>query len=267
MRRPDRAVYILSARKNISGWFFVSFGCKNSIMKVFLTSMISFIVLIMANSFIKPQTPLTGAWHAMDGTIEYVLIFQDGYFSCSVFDKQNKKFVRTWGGTFSESGGQLHANIEFDTESKANVGTHKHYPLTISGNSFTLNLGNEIGEWKRTDNGTDGLAGNWRITGRMRDGSLQPIEKSARKTLKILSSARFQWMAINTETKEFFGTGGGTYTFKNGKYTEYIEFFSRDSSRVGASLSFDGSVSNNVWTHKGLSSRGEPIHEEWSREK
>jgi len=74
-------------------------------------------------------------------------------------------------------------------------------------------------------------------------------------------------MAINTETKEFFGTGGGSYTFKDGKYTEQIEFFSRDSSRVGASLSFDGSINGNVWTHKGFNSRGEPLHEEWTREK
>ena len=236
-------------------------------MKIFFTSAVAMIILIVANSFSKGQTSLTGAWHAMNGTTEYVFIFQDGYFSCSVFDKQNKKFIRTWGGTFSETEGQMHANIEFDTESKGNVGAHKHYPVTISGNSFKLNLGNEIGEWKRADNGTEGLAGNWRITGRMRDGSMQPIEKSARKTLKLLSSTRFQWMAINTETKEFFGTGGGTYTFKNGKYKENIEFFSRDSSRVGASLSFDGSVTNNVWTHKGLSSKGEPINEEWSREK
>ena len=229
--------------------------------------MMAAILLVTAVSFnsFNSQTSLTGAWQAMNGTTEYVFIFQDGYFSCSVFDKQNKKFIRTWGGTFSESDGQLDANIEFDTGSKDNIGTHKRYPVTISGNSFKLNLGNEIGEWKRTDYGTDGLAGNWRITGRMRDGSIQPIEKSARKTLKILSSTRFQWIAINAETKEFFGTGGGTYTFKNGKYTENIEFFSRDSSRVGTSLSFDGSVNNNVWTHKGLSSRGEAIHEEWSR--
>jgi len=50
------------------------------------------------------------------------------------------------------------------------------------------------------------------------------------------------------------------------KYTEHIEFFSRDSSRVGASLSFDGSISDKVWTHKGASSKGDPIHEEWTRE-
>lgn len=214
------------------------------------------------------QSSLTGAWNAKNGTNDHVLVFQDGYFSYTIYDKANKKFIRTWGGTFSEAGGQVHANIEFDTESKNNVGGHRHFAAAVSGNSLKFDAGAGVNTWTRADDGNANLAGNWRITGRMRDGSIQPIEKSARKTLKILSSTRFQWMAINTETKEFFGTGGGTYTFKGGKYTENIEFFSRDSSRVGASLSFDGSVnSNNVWTHKGLSSKGEPIHEEWSREK
>jgi hypothetical protein len=195
------------------------------------------------------------------------LIFQDGYFSCSIFDKVNKKFIRTYGGSFSEAGGQLHANIEFDSESKDNIGTHKHYAAIVSGNSLKMDLGAGMQEWKRIDDSRSELAGNWRITGRMNNGQMQQMQRGARKTLKILSSTRFQWMAINPETKEFFGTGGGTYTFANGKYTEHIEFFSRDSSRVGSSLSFDGSVSDKVWTHKGFSSRGEPIHEEWTREK
>jgi len=220
-----------------------------------------------SKSFSNKQTNLAGAWNAKNGTVDHILIFQDGYFSYSIYDKANKKFIRTWGGTFSESGGQLHANIEFDTEAKDNVGGHRHYAVSVNGNTLQFDAGLGINSWTKTDDGNSNLAGNWRITGRMREGSIQPIEKSARKTLKILSSTRFQWMAINTESKEFFGTGGGTYTFKDGKYTESIEFFSRDSTRVGASLSFDGSVANNVWTHKGLSSRGDPIHEEWSREK
>lgn len=99
------------------------------------------------------------------------------------------------------------------------------------------------------------------------NGYEQAMQRGDRKTLKLLSGTRFQWMAINPVTKEFFGTGGGTYTFKEGKYTENIEFFSRDSSRVGASLTFDGSVNGNIWTHKGTNSRGEPLHEEWTREK
>lgn len=82
-----------------------------------------------------------------------------------------------------------------------------------------------------------------------------------------MSGTRFQWAAINPETKEFFGTGGGTYTFVNGKYTENIEFFSRDNSRVGASLSFKGEVKDGQWHHSGNSSTGNPIYEIWSREK
>ena len=83
--------------------------------------------------------------------------------------------------------------------------------------------------------------------------------------MKILSGTRFQWIAYNVETKQFSGTGGGTYTTRDGKYTESIEFFSRDNSRVGASLTFDFSLEDGRWRHKGLSSRGEPIDEVWTK--
>ena len=93
-----------------------------------------------------------------------------------------------------------------------------------------------------------------------------PIHQSGtRKTIKILSSTRFQWAAIDPGTKQFMGTGGGTYSFENGKYTENIEFFSRDSSRVGQSLTFDGKLENGEWHHSGFSSRGDAIYEVWSR--
>ena len=245
-------------------------------MKLFFMPEIAALISIVAvgvnssGSFqesLSVQTTLTGAWNAKNGEIDHTLVFQDGYFSYSIYDKVNKKFIHTWGGTFSEAGGQVHANVEFDSESKDNVGGHKHFVVAVSGNILKFDAGAGVNSWTRIDDGNINLAGNWRITGRMRDGAMQTIEKSARKTVKILSSTRFQWVAINTETKEFFGTGGGTYTFTNGKYTENIEFFSRDSSRVGASLNFNGSVAKKIWTHKGLSSRGEPIHEEWMREK
>jgi hypothetical protein len=233
--------------------------------KIFLLFAIAF-VFISSAGFLRAQSFLTGAWQAKSDTGEQVLIFMDGYFSYASFNKTNKKFIRTFGGTVSEAGGQLHVNIEFDTESKDNAGQHRHYAVSVSEKTMKLNLGSMVEDWERIDDGIAELAGNWRITGRMSNNQVQPIQLSARKTLKLLSGTRFQWMAINTETKEFFGTGGGTYTFINGKYTENIEFFSRDSTRVGASLTFDGSVSGNVWTHKGLSSRGDPIHEEWTRE-
>jgi hypothetical protein len=51
-----------------------------------------------------------------------------------------------------------------------------------------------------------------------------------------------------------------------GKYTENIDFFSRDQSRVGMSLSFDFALTpENDWRHSGKSSKGDPIDEVWSK--
>jgi hypothetical protein len=229
------------------------------------------IMLLLVTAFEKDaafQESVQGAWQRQDGTMKQVVIIQDDYFSLTAYDQVNRKFNGTYGGTLSVSSNALHANIEFDTQNKDQVGQHKHYNFQlVDKNKLKMNISGQDLEWVRLDEGKTGLAGNWRITARMNNGQLQPMQRSARKTLKLLSGTRFQWMAINPETKEFFGTGGGNYTFKDGKYIENIEFFSRDSNRVGATLSFDGSVSGKVWTHKGLSSRGEPIHEEWTKEK
>ena len=118
---------------------------------------------------------------------------------------------------------------------------------------------------RRVDDGTPGqLANAWLITGRKRDNGMQTITPGARKTMKILSGTRFQWIAYNSESGQFFGTGGGTYTSENGKYVENIDFFSRDSNRVGASLEFDFELVDGEWHHSGLSSKGSPIYEIWS---
>jgi hypothetical protein len=82
--------------------------------------------------------------------------------------------------------------------------------------------------------------------------------------MKVLSGTRFQWIAYNIAKKQFLGTGGGTYTTINGKYTENIEFFSRDDSKAGLSLTFDYSLEKATWNHKGFSSKGAAMHEIWS---
>jgi hypothetical protein len=104
------------------------------------------------------------------------------------------------------------------------------------------------------------------MSGRKRDGKIQTRSTDGpRKTMKILSGKRFQWIAYNTATGDFFGTGGGSYTTVNGKYTENIEFFSRDNSRVGAALGFDYELIDENWHHSGFSSKGAPLYEIWSQ--
>lgn len=236
-------------------------------MKKIVAAVILLSILFFNGSFNKQQSSVTGAWHMNKGKTEAVLIYKDGYFVHTMFNKVDKKFIFSSGGTYKVKKGQLIYKIEFDTKAKEYIGKEVVVDFTISGDKMTMPGNDDMKrELTQLDDGTGALAGNWRITGRMNDGQIRPMQQGARKTLKLLSGTRFQWMAINPETKEFSGTGGGTYTFKDGKYTENIEFFSRDSSRVGASLTFDGSVNKNVWTHKGTNSRGEALHEEWTRQ-
>jgi hypothetical protein len=209
------------------------------------------------------QSQLKGAWEFKEGSITHTLVIVDDYFSISSFDIANKKFIQTNGGTAKLNGNKLEGKIEFNSADKSAVGKNFSYAFTSSDSELKLTRDGKAETWKKTDDGNGALAGNWKII--KRDGN-DISNRGARKTIKLLSAKRFQWAAINTETGEFSGTGGGSYTFENGKYTEHIEFFSRDPNRVGASLSFDGKVEGREWLHSGKSSAGNPINEVWSRE-
>lgn len=211
---------------------------------------------------------LSGAWQLQNNNYEEILLFADNYFSHTKYNKKEKKFEFTRGGSYQLKDDRLSTKIEFDTRQGDEVGTSVTYNFSFDNDKLFSNINGKKETWKQLDKGIDNLAGTWRITARKQDEKVVPIHQTGpRKTVKILTGTRFQWAAINSETKEFFGTGGGTYTFKNGKYTENIEFFSRDSSRVGASLSFDGRLNNGEWHHSGLSSKGDRIYEVWSRVK
>ena len=140
---------------------------------------------------------------------------------------------------------------------------------TINQNELILPEGPLAGNWKRIDESKSPKTMNttWRIKAREgADFKMQTILKGSRKTLKILSGSHFQWAAFNTETQQFFGTGGGTYTVKDGKYTENIAFFSRDNTRVGTALAFDCVLNGKEWIHAGQSSTGARVHEIWEKE-
>ncbi|QEH43331.1 membrane or secreted protein [Chitinophaga sp. XS-30] len=223
--------------------------------------------LLLTSHLSYAQDELSGAWKLKGaGEPQTVRIIEDGYFMQTVFDQAGKKFISTLGGTIDADQQALKETIEFNTADKDNIGTTKNCTYVLKENKqLAITCEGKTEQWERIDDGKTDLAGTWRITGRENNGQMTTMRPGARKTLKILSGTRFQWAAINPETKEFFGTGGGTYTFENGKYTETITFFSRDNTRVGMSLSFDGKVDGNKWHHSGKSSKGDPISEIWSR--
>lgn len=218
--------------------------------------------LMMFNTFSQTTTSkIAGAWQTGTDVTETMIITEQ-HFVIARYNVAEKKFISTAGGKYAWDGSRMTWTMEFNTARPEAVGT----TLTINAELKDDKLVVADQEWKRIDDSTPGkLAGAWLITGRKVDDNMQTITPGARRTMKILSGTRFQWIAYNAETKEFSGTGGGTYTTKDGKYVENIEFFSRDESRVGASLTFDFELKEGNWHHSGLSSKGDPINEVWTK--
>lgn len=200
---------------------------------------------------------------------EYIKIYQDGYFAFGAKEVGSNKFISAGGGNYSLDGKTYYEILDFYTPNPEWVGKTTKFGVDVKGNKMTITLNegsNKMEEtWEKVGDRNDALTANWVITGRKQENEIRRSTPGARRTIKILSGGRFQWVAFNSETKEFMGTGGGTYTADNGKYTESIEFFSRDDSRVGAKLSFDFQVIDGEWHHSGLSSTGNPIYEIWSK--
>lgn len=213
-----------------------------------------------SNEPIQKASQLIGAWEMTSGEELGLWIITEKHFSITHYKSDD--FLYTEGGEWKPSGDGVELMWEYNTREKDLVGTKKVYSISAKGNKLTV----DKTEWKRVDNGGPGkLAGAWLITGRYVDGEMSERTPGVRRTMKILSGTRFQWIAYNVETKEFSGTGGGSYTTKDGKYTENIEFFSRDNSRVGASLQFDFKIENGKWRHSGKSSKGDPLDEVWTK--
>lgn len=229
------------------------------------------IVLLICSlvSFGVNGQSVIGAWESFTTTdngdkLRSVVIFADGYQVISTYNASTGKFIYTNGGTWKLDGDTMSEKVEFDTGNAERVGTVSTFKVSITDDLIKI-IGSDM-ELKRLDNGLPGnLQGAWLMSGRVRNGNTEARDTSRpRKTMKILSGTRFQWIAYNTETKQFSGTGGGTYTTINGEYTENIEFFSKDEAKVGLSLSFNYELVDGNWTHTGFSSKGAPIHEIWS---
>lgn len=200
--------------------------------------------------------------------VEYIKIYHDDYFAFGAKQVSDNHFIGAGGGPYSLESDNYIETLDFLTLDPLQVGTSNAYTLDWVNEKMVISAeinGKLLVEiWEKVSDEKDDLTRNWVITGRKRDNEISRSTPGARRTVKILSGGRFQWIAFNSETKEFSGTGGGTYTAKNGKYIENITFFSRDDSRVGASLDFNYEVIDGEWHHSGLSSKGDPIYEIWT---
>ena len=178
------------------------------------------------------------------------IIIDNNYLVMTSYKVDSNKFIKTIGGFYSKEGNRFNISLEFNSNFKND--SISKIKIEKKGNWKTISL-------KKND-----LQGKWLMVGRVRNGNEQRRNLDRpRKTMKFLINGYFQWIAFNTETFQFSGSGGGKYTTKDGKYIESIEYFSRDDSKVGLNLEFDYELINKEWNHKGFSSKGDPLHEIW----
>lgn len=225
------------------------------------------ILLVLAISSISLMAQdISGAWQSGSEENRSTMIVAGKFFSVAVYNTKDKIYTGTYGGQWRIDKNQFIEIQEFNTMKPELIGVQQSAEIKIQKDKLIFKAGEVTLEFTRIDAGKPGdLSGAWLFTGRVTESGIEKRTPGARKTMKILSGTRFQWIAYNNETKEFFGTGGGTYTTTNGKYTETIEFFSRDNSRVGAKLEFNFSLEDGNWRHSGKSSKGDPIDEIWSQ--
>ena len=232
--------------------------------------MINFFLFFLVLSFFNMDeaNPLKNtSWFLNNKSINEVRIYSDNFFSSTKYDKDNKKFISTYGGTYVLGEEEYYEVIEFNSSDSSLVGD------TIYISSINLNVNNDYGSmyldgivYEKFKNYNSTLRGSWLMSGIERRGEMRMRDVNrSRKTMKMLANGRFQWIAYDTSKKSFNGTGGGTFTSENGEYIENIEFFSRDSTRVGHSLEFDFEIKEGDWHHKGFSSKGDPKYEIWTQ--
>ena len=186
--------------------------------------------------------------------ITHRIVIDNEYLIETQFSSDPAEFILTRGGFYTKNGRNF--KIEFEFNSNYKMDSLKE-----------LEIGQEK-YWDKLASKTLDLDGKWLMAGRMTDNVERRRDVSRpRKTMKILKNGYFQWIAFNTETFQFFGTGGGFYTAENEIYKENIQFFSRNNKSVGRVLPFQYSIKNNDWHHQGINSKGDPMYEIWTSRK
>jgi len=213
---------------------------------------------------ITASAQLKGVYFAESDSLQHELKVKNNYLVHSVYQNSPAKFVKTLGGFFRIKNDTLMLRLEFNSNYEKDSIAMLKIPITLKENQVTFTDSELL--FKASDSNKQALDGMWLFGTRGPDiGQERRGDSKSRKTLKFLVDGRFQWIAYDTKSMQFKGSGGGSYTADDGKYIENIEYFSRDNNRVGAVLEFDYEVKGTDWHHTGKNSKGEPMYEIWMR--
>ena len=211
------------------------------------------LLLLFCNAFLLflPVSLFAQVFHFSDGEQNHRIFMDDSYLIETVYQQKDGAFAFTRGGFYQKSEKGIEVAFEFNS----NYAQDSLKSLSYADQ-----------DWRKVSKTDQALDGKWLMAGRVKPKGEQRRDLNrSRKTMKLLLDGYFQWTAFDTASMRFMGAGGGTYTAQDGNYVETLEYFSRDNSKVGKVLPFEFSLKENDWYHKGLNSKGQPMHEIWHK--
>jgi hypothetical protein len=198
-----------------------------------------------------PVSLFAQVFHFSDGEQNHRIFMDDSYLIETGYQQKDGAFAFTRGGFYQKTEKAIEVTFEFNS----NYAQDSLKRLSYTGQ-----------DWRKVSNTDQALEGKWLMAGRVKPQGEQRRDLSrSRKTMKLLLDGYFQWTAFDSASMRFMGSGGGTYTAQGGNYIETLEYFSRDNSKVGKVLPFEFSLKEKDWFHKGLNSKGQPMHEIWHK--
>jgi len=97
--------------------------------------------------------------------------------------------------------------------------------------------------------GPQDISGVWRVTASSWNEDTKQFADC--EMIKFITKTRWASLFYWPKTKKFAGTGGGTYEWKDGTYTETCEYFTWDPSAIGTQQSFKMSIENEKLIQEG----------------
>ena len=148
-----------------------------------------------------------------NGTIiTHRILMDEEYFVETQYIEEPPQFLLTRGGFYELKDKHFMVNLEFNSKFEQD-------------GMKQMNIESSVKTWDKISKPQLELDGKWLMAGRVRNNKEQSRDITRpRKTMKFLKDGFFQWIAFNTETFQFFGSGGGYYSAEEERYTEHIEY-------------------------------------------
>src|SRR5690606_30865466 len=95
------------------------------------------------------QSDLTGAWEFKEGDKRSVALFQDGYFTGSIFSAD--KYIVSFGGPYTIANNKLTVDVEFNSGDSEEVGKQFIADISTQSNAFDVVIKDKKASFTRID--------------------------------------------------------------------------------------------------------------------